>query len=206
MTLKNIVKNLNKTGHNITYRVRTDGGIVVTSVDGMKTKIVEGNRIVRNLANTPISQKRFTQTQRNITEKIIKPVINTRISNTLHYAQRLLKNSNVKMKLTTKRLRENIDLVGEEEAYNHINRIKRYLQGYAYEENVGNLKNIIKHDFRKSDLRNKIIDRIEKNKEKFKERDLQEILELQYNRNKTMTRHQVLEAISKFLDEKKYKE
>lgn len=206
MTLKNIVKNLNKTGHNITYRVRTDGGIVVTSVDGMKTKIVEGNRIVRNLANTPISQKRFTQTQRNITEKIIKPVINTRISNTLHYAQRLLKNSNVKMKLTTKRLRENIDLVGEEEAYNHINRIKRYLQGYAYEENVDNLKNIIKHDFRKSDLRNKIIDRIEKNKEKFKERDLQEILELQYNRNKTMTRHQVLEAISKFLDEKKYKE
>ena len=206
MTLKNIVKNLNKTGHNITYRVRTDGGIVVTSVDGMKTKIVEGNRIVRNLANTPISQKRFTQTQRNITEKIIKPVINTRISNTLHYAQRLLKNSNVKMKLTTKRLRENIALVGEEEAFNHINRIKRYLQGYAYEENVGNLKNIIKHDFRKSDLRNKIIDRIEKNKEKFKERDLQEILELQYNRNKTMTRHQVLEAISKFLDEKKYKE
>lgn len=206
MTLKNIVKNLNKTGHNITYRVRTDGGIVVTSVDGIKTKIVEGNRIVRNLANTPISQKRFTQTQRNITEKIIKPVINTRISNTLHYAQRLLKNSNVKMKLTTKRLRENIDLVGEEEAYNHINRIKRYLQGYAYEENVDNLKNIIKHDFRKSDLRNKIIDRIEKNKEKFKERDLQEILELQYNRNKTMTRHQVLEAISKFLDEKKYKE
>lgn len=206
MTLKNIVKNLNKTGHNITYRVRTDGGIVVTSVDGIKTKIVEGNRIVRNLANTPISQKRFTQTQRNITEKIIKPVINTRISNTLHYAQRLLKNSNVKMKLTTKRLRENIDLVGEEEAYNHINRIKRYLQGYAYEENVDNLKNIIKHDFRKSELRNKIIDRIEKNKEKFKERDLQEILELQYNRNKTMTRHQVLEAISKFLDEKKYKE
>ena len=36
--------------------------------------------------------------------------------------------------------------------------------------------------------------------------DLQEILELQYNRNKTMTRHQVLEAISKFLDEKKYME
>lgn len=206
MTLKNIVKNLNKTGHSITYRVRTDGGIVVTSVDGIKTKIVEGNRIVRNLANTPISQKRFTQTQRNITEKIIKPAIDKKISNTLHYAQRLLKDSNVKMKLTTKRLRENIDLVGEEEAYNHINRIKRYLQGYAYEENVDNLKNIIKHDFRKSELRDKIIERIEKNKEKFKERDLQEILETEYNRNKTMTRHQVLETIWNYLDEKKYKE
>ena len=206
MTLKNIVKNLNKTGHNITYRVRTDGGIVVTSVDGIKTKIVEGNRIVRNLANTPISQKRSIQTQRNITEKIIKPAIDRKISNTLHSAQRLLKNSNVKMKLTTKRLRENIDLVGEEEAYNHINRIKRYLQGYAYEENVDNLKNIIKHDFRKSKLRDEIIERIEKNKKKFKERDLQEILELQYNRNKTMTRHQVLEAISNFLNDKKYKE
>ena len=115
MTLKNIVKNLNKTGHNITYRVRTDGGIVVTSVDGVKTKIVEGNRIVRNLANTPISQKRFTQTQRNITEKIIKPTIDTKITNTLHYAQRLLKESNVKMHLTTKRLREHIKLYGEEE-------------------------------------------------------------------------------------------
>ena len=206
MTLKNIVKNLNKTGHNITYRVRTDGGIVVTSVDGIKTKIVEGNRIVRNLANTPISQKRFTQTQRNITEKIIKPTIDKKITNTLHYAQRLLKESNVKMHLTTKRLREHINLVGEEEAFNHITRIKRYLQGYAYEENVDNLKDIIEHDFRKSKLRDKIIDRIENNKENFKERDLQEILELQYNRNKTMTRHQILEAISNFLDEKKYKE
>ena len=206
MTLKNIIKNLNKTGHNITYRVRTDGGIVVTSVDGIKTKIVEGNRIVRNLANTPISQKRFTQTQRNITEKIIKPAIDTKITNTLHYAQRLLKESNVKMHLTTKRLREHIKLYGEEEAYKHTLRIKRYLQGYAYEENVDNLKDIIEHDFRKSKLRDKIIERIEKNKKKFKERDLQEILEIEYNRNKTMTRKQILETVWNYLDEKKYKE
>ena len=158
------------------------------------------------MAGVPLSEKRKAQTSRNVTEKIIKPTIDKKISNTLHSAQRLLKESNVKMHLTTKRLREHINLVGEEEAFNHITRIKRYLQGYAYEENVDNLKDILKHDFRKSKLRDKIIERIENNKKNFKERDLQEILELQYNRNKTMTRHQVLEAISKFLDEKKYKE
>ena len=204
MTLKNIVKNLNKTGHNITYRVRTDGGIVVTSVDGIKTKIVEGNRIVRNLANTPISQKRFTQTQRNITEKIIKPAIDKNISNTLHSAQQLLRNSNVKMKLTTKKLREHIKLYGEEEAYKHTLRIKRYLQGYAYEENVDNLKNIIKQNFKDSELKDKVLAKIERNKDKFKERDLQEILELEYNKNKKTSRKKTLEKIYNFL-ESKYK-
>ena len=207
MTLKNIVKNLNKTGHNIIYRVRTDGGIVVTSVDGIKTKIVEGNRIIRNLANAPISKKRFIQTQRNITEKIIKPIkISTRTRDMLAQAKKALEKSNVKMKLTTDRLREHIKLYGEEWAYDHTKKLKRYFQGYAYEENVDNLKNIFEDDFRKSKLRDKIIERIEKNKKKFKERDLQEILEIEYNRNKTMTRKQILETVWNYLDEKKYKE
>ena len=73
-------------------------------------------------------------------------------------------------------------------------------------ENVDNLKNIFEDDFRKSKLRDKIIERIEKNKKKFKERDLQEILEIEYNRNKTMTRKQILETVWNYLDEKKYKE
>ena len=205
--LRQVVKILNSQGHNIEYRNRTDGSIIVTAIDGRKTKIVEGNRILRNMAGLPLSEKRKAQTSRNIAEKIIKPIkISTRTRDMLTQAKKALEKSNVKMKLTTKRLREHIALVGEEEAFNHITRIKRYLQGYAYEENVDNLKNIIEHDFRKSKLRDNIVERIEKNKKNFKERDLQEILELEYNRNKTMTRHQVLEAISNYLDTKKYKE
>ena len=207
MTLKNIVKNLNKTGHNIIYRVRTDGGIVVTSVDGIKTKIVEGNRIIRTMAGLPLSEKRKAQTSRNVAEKIIKPIkISTRTRDMLAQAKKALEKSNVKMKLTTDRLREHIKLYGEEWAYDHTKKLKRYFQGYAYEENVDNLKNIFEDDIRKSKLRDKIIERIEKNKKKFKERDLQEILEIEYNRNKTMTRKQILETVWNYLDEKKYKE
>ena len=205
--LRQVVKILNSQGHNIEYRNRTDGSIIVTAIDGRKTKIVEGNRILRNMAGLPLSEKRKAQTSRNIAEKIIKPIkISTRTRDMLTQAKKALEKSNATMKLTTDRLREHIALVGEEEAFNHITRIKRYLQGYAYEENVDNLKNIFEDDFRKSKLRDKIIERIEKNKKKFKERDLQEILEIEYNRNKTMTRKQILETVWNYLDEKKYKE
>lgn len=205
--LRQIVKILNSQGHNIEYRNRTDGSIIVTAIDGRKTKIVEGNRILRNMAGVPLSEKRKAQTSRNVAEKIIKPIkISTRSRDMLAQAKKALEKSNVKMKLTTDRLREHIKLYGEQWAYDHTKKLKRYFQGYAYEENVDNLKNIFEDDFRKSKLRDKIIERIEKNKKKFKERDLQEILEIEYNRNKTMTRHQILETVWNYLDEKKYKE
>ena len=205
--LRQIVKILNSQGHNIEYRNRTDGSIIVTAIDGRKTKIVEGNRILRNMAGVPLSEKRKAQTSRNVAEKIIKPIkISTRTRDMLAQAKKALEKSNVKMKLTTDRLREHIKLYGENWAYDHTKKLKRYFQGYAYEENVDNLKNIFEDDFRKSKLRDKIIERIEKNKKKFKERDLQEILEIEYNRNKTMTRHQILETVWNYLDEKKYKE
>ena len=205
--LRQVVKILNSQGHNIEYRNRTDGSIIVTAIDGRKTKIVEGNRILRNMAGVPLSEKRKAQTSRNVAEKIIKPIkISTRTRDMLAQAKKALEKSNVKMKLTTDRLREHIKLYGENWAYDHTKKLKRYFQGYAYEENVDNLKNIFEDDFRKSKLRDKIIERIEKNKKKFKERDLQEILEIEYNRNKTMTRHQILETVWNYLDEKKYKE
>ena len=205
--LRQVVRILNSQGHNIEYRNRTDGSIIVTSIDGRKTKIVEGNRTIRTMAGLPLSEKRKTQTARNVTEKIIKPIkISTRTRDMLESAKKALEKSNVKMKLTTDRLREHIKLYGEEWAYDHTKKLKRYFQGYAYEENVDNLKNIFEDDFRKSKLRDKIIERIEKNKKKFKERDLQEILEIEYNRNKTMTRRQILETVWNYLDEKKYKE
>lgn len=205
--LRQVVKILNSQGHNIEYRNRTDGSIIVTAIDGRKTKIVEGNRILRNMAGLPLSEKRKAQTSRNIAEKIIKPIkISTRTRDMLAEAKKALEKSNVKMKLTTERLREHIKLYGEQWAYDHTKKLKRYFQGYAYEENVDNLKNIFEDDFRKSKLRDKILERIEKNKKKFKERDLQEILEIEYNRNKTMTRHQILETVWNYLDEKKYKE
>ena len=205
--LRQVVKILNSQGHNIEYRNRTDGSIIVTSIDGRKTKIVEGNRTIRIMAGVPLSEKRKTQTTRNVAEKIIKPIkISTRTRDMLEAAKKALEKSNVKMKLTTDRLREHIKLYGEQWAYDHTKKLKRYFQGYAYEENVDNLKNIFEDDFRKSKLRDKIIERIEKNKKKFKERDLQEILEIEYNRNKTMTRKQILETVWNYLDEKKYKE
>ena len=205
--LRQVVKILNSQGHNIEYRNRTDGSIIVTSIDGRKTKIVEGNRTIRIMAGVPLSEKRKTQTTRNVAEKIIKPIkISTRTRDMLAQAKKALEKSNVKMKLTTDRLREHIKLYGEEWAYDHTKKLKRYFQGYAYEENVDNLKNIFEDDFRESKLRDKIIERIEKNKKKFKERDLQEILEIEYNRNKTMTRRQILVTVWNYLDEKKYKE
>lgn len=64
MKLKDLVKNIQATGLKVTYRVRSDGGIVITSINGVKYKGKEGNKQARALTNTPVSIKQQTHLKR----------------------------------------------------------------------------------------------------------------------------------------------
>ena len=50
MKLLDIVQILESEGHRISYRVRSDGGIIIKSIDGKKYKsLTEGNRTARSM-------------------------------------------------------------------------------------------------------------------------------------------------------------
>ena len=61
MTLRDIVAKLQQAGYKITYRNRTDGSIIVTSINGKKFKGVEGNKVVRFMAGETLSTRRAKQ-------------------------------------------------------------------------------------------------------------------------------------------------
>ena len=50
MKLIDMVEELVSQGHKITFRHRTDGGIIITSIDGKKfTSLTEGNKTARSM-------------------------------------------------------------------------------------------------------------------------------------------------------------
>ena len=55
-TLRNLIQELIKEGHEIEYRERTDRGLVVTSIDGVKYKGKKGNQVVRSLTGASLSR------------------------------------------------------------------------------------------------------------------------------------------------------
>ena len=50
MKLIDIVETLQSEGHRVKYRIRTDGGLIITSIDGKKfSSLTEGNRTARSM-------------------------------------------------------------------------------------------------------------------------------------------------------------
>ena len=61
MTLRQIATQLQKAGHQITYRTRSDGGILITSIDGQRFKGASGNILARKMTGQELSSSRGMQ-------------------------------------------------------------------------------------------------------------------------------------------------
>ena len=74
MTLRDAVKKLREEGFKISYKVRTDGGIVITYIDGRKfsERDREGNKIARLIAGGNISEKQARQRETASTKAAAK--------------------------------------------------------------------------------------------------------------------------------------
>ncbi len=159
MTLRSIVQKLREEGHRVSYRVRDDGSIRVTSIDGRKfaAKYSEGNAEARRIAGAPLSERRTRQLQKGRTKRAAnlakkakapkKAPLPTEIRKALRRAQRLIRKKGVaEGTVTAENVRYNIAKYGEEEALRKLNRLSRYYQGYAYEVNVRLLSDRMKAD------------------------------------------------------------
>lgn len=148
MTLLDVVKQYVSEGHKVNYRVRSDGGIIITSVDGMKfTRTGEGNRYLRQVTGANLSATRMQQTSYNV-QKFIKLKEGQHkasskgdtmdLKKLTKKAQReWRKNKTVgEGKVTIRKVRWYQEHKGEEYTKDYLNRRMRYSQGWAYEENV----------------------------------------------------------------------
>ena len=61
LTMIKVVAELQAQGHTIDYYVRTDGGILIKSIDGKKYTGATGNAVARTMAGATISEARIKQ-------------------------------------------------------------------------------------------------------------------------------------------------
>lgn len=166
VTLRKIIADLIKKDYDISYYDRSDGGLVVTQINGTRYRGKEGNKAVRAIIGAHLSQARRIQLK-DITRikkgeievtrarakkiaagetfkepkkhgrKRVEP-LSKEFQKELRKLQKTWRKNQIKAKgkPTTKRLRQLIKEEGEEEALRKLRRQQRYAEGYAYEENV----------------------------------------------------------------------
>ena len=144
MTLMEIVERLQREGNIVSYRIRSDGGILITSINGKKYSGAEGNRIARNIVGATLSEARAIQLasikpKKGQSPKSRKlPTVEEELKKQLRKVQRIWK-KNVdpkKGKITLKKLRWNIQNLGVARAKEKLEQALRYAQGLAYSKNI----------------------------------------------------------------------
>ena len=139
------VMELREKGYRIKFRTRSDGGIIVQSINGKRFTGAEGNRIVRELSGNVLSEARERQLASNVSEFIRgqhtkKAPIEADLKKELRKAQALWRKRGLAEKgqgrILMKNVRKRIAREGMESAIQSLRNIERYARGYAYEENV----------------------------------------------------------------------
>ena len=160
MTLLDIVNQLLKDGNVINYRVRNDGGIIITAINGKHYSGAEGNKMARTMVGATLSEARSIQLKSIRPKKgqspksRKKPPIPEDLKSMLRKVQRLWKkNIDPRLgKITTKKLRWNIENLGIVRAKEKLEQALRYAEGLAYSKNIDALLGYI------NELKNKLID------------------------------------------------
>lgn len=143
MSLIDIIKELEKTGHSVSYTHRKDGGYVITKLDGQSYKGKTGNAIARMITGATLSHARAVQLKRIRTPKgrfgnIKRPSIPEDLKKELQRVQRNWRKTHpdIEGTLSTRGLRYQIQKYGIEKARASLNKAWRYSEGYAYIDNV----------------------------------------------------------------------
>ena len=139
MTLRKTVEILREGGMDISFRVRPDGGIVVTKIGNIKYSGRSGNEAVRQIAGTPIPeyarQQRAGIAKSGVTGRTVGPLpkIDREVRNALQRAQRVFRKAGETAgKPTTKNIRYQMaDGKTKEQILDYLEGSIRYAKGLA---------------------------------------------------------------------------
>lgn len=140
MNIKDIIKELEKLGYKVEYRKRTDGGYIIKSINNMTFSGAKGNQYARQVLGVELSQARIEQTSFNVSKYIQnqkkKDTLEPEMKRKLKKVQREWRKKQVKATLSAKKVKRHIKENGAEEAAEYLDKMSRYGQGLAYEDNV----------------------------------------------------------------------
>ena len=157
MTILDIIKELERQGHEIKYYHRKDGGYVITKMDGQHFSGKTGNAFARRMVGADISVARKVQLQMIRTPKGKKPKKLSPLPENVKKALRKVQKAHKKQHPTiqgtvsTRGVRYRLEHYGEEETLLSLDKAYRYTQGYAYIDNVLHLLERINLDLSKED-------------------------------------------------------
>ena len=192
MSVAQMIKELRKMGVRVEGRRRSDGGWLITKINGVSFSGAKGNQYAREILGLELSPARIEQTHYNV-QKFIKgskkpkDKLEEELNRKLKSVQAQWRRRKVGAKLTKKKLRWHISKEGTEAAKRYLERMERYGKGLAYEENViwvaeyirDSSKSIEDKDI--AEAYRKMADRLESKKETIREEQLKRILEIMYD-------------------------
>lgn len=147
MTIKDLAEMLSSLGHDITLRKRSDGGYIISKIDGVSFKGASGNIRARQIAGVTLSQARSYQLARIRPPKKVAPMkrkltpIPSDIKKELRKVQREWRKTHKDIggTISTRGVRYQLEHYGEDVVRASLSKSFRYAQGYAYLENVQSL-------------------------------------------------------------------
>lgn len=196
-----IIKELQASGRSVKYRKRSDGGYIITEINGIKYKAAEGNKVAREISNAPLSEFRSRQLKRitpktkraakqRVVPKALKiknDVVDDELKSLLRKAQKLWRKTARYTKgssPTIRNLRWTIRNEGREVAIQKLENIIRYAKGYANYENIRWLKIRLTNALGEK-LADPINSTIDKMAETFKDDWINVINQIAYDKSKS---------------------
>lgn len=144
MTIKELIEELSKQGYEVRSHRRSDGGYIISKINGMSFKGAKGNAFARKIVGAELSHARAYQLERIRPPKKVAPMKRklTPIPQDLLKEVRKIQrewrkqHKDVGGIISVRGVRYQLEHNGEESVRASLNKAYRYAQGYAYLENV----------------------------------------------------------------------
>ena len=155
MTLKNIVAQLRKLGHDVTVRQRKDRGIIIKSIDGSKYSGAAGNAVARAMVGETLSPKRQAQLAKITTtgsraanrfpedDEVRKALKRTQRKWNKAFPHKRGESPAVG-RVTAKKTRWYLEKYGKAETLAMLSERERYAMGKAYSKNIAVLSTAVR--------------------------------------------------------------
>ena len=135
--VRQMVSQLKAQGYEVTYRVRKDGGILITSIDGQRFKGASGNVRARILTGNVLSKRRTAQLTKITRERRVHPrKIPIETPEDLErYRKRVMRKwrkATLTGSISKKNLRNIIEERGLKGAETYLEEMERHAEGKSY--------------------------------------------------------------------------
>ena len=160
MNVKDIVEELRKMGIKVEARKRTDGGYVITKINGVSYSGAKGNQAAREMLGITLSEARIKQVNYNVDKYIKKhkkvKTLDEDMKKKLRKVQSTWRKNKVggEAHVTARKVKWYVKEHGQVAAKEYLEKMERYGSGLAYEENIEYLAQYIEDIARGLELTN----------------------------------------------------